>query len=104
MIDKRFIQPDVSNNTLLAREFQDPDALAYLVLGLAVYDWGGLLNVPPPVWTGAPILPGGVALMVLVRAGRSCSGIRHLCRVIVWITLPFVLYPVIPHVTPLVFR
>lgn len=79
-------------------------ALAYLVLGLAVYDWGGLLNVPPPIWTGAPLLPGGVALMVLVRAGRPCSGIRHLCRVIAWITLPFVLYPVIPHVTPLVFR
>jgi hypothetical protein len=78
-------------------------ALAYLVLGLAT-GWGGLPDVPPPVWAGTPVLPGGFALMVLVRAGSPCSGIRHLCRVIVWITLPFVLYPVIPHVTPLVFR
>jgi hypothetical protein len=29
--------------------------------------------------------------------------VQHVCTVFAWITLPFVLYPVMPHVTPLVF-
>ena len=79
-------------------------ALAYLVADLAVYVWAGLAGVPPPLWAGAPVLLGGVALMVLLRSGNPSSGIGHFCSVIAWTTLPFVLYPVIPHVTPLVFR
>jgi hypothetical protein len=60
--------------------------------------------VPPPVWAGAPLALGGVALLALVRSSIPSPGMRHFCIVIAWATIPLALYPVIPHVTPLVFH
>ena len=45
-----------------------------------------------------------IALMALFRSVSPSTGARHIRMVIAWTTLPFALYPVIPHVTPLVFH
>jgi hypothetical protein len=62
------------------------------------------IDAPPPALAGAPLVLGGIALMALFRSGSPSPGARHVCMVIAWITLPLALYPVIPHVTPLVFH
>ena len=79
-------------------------SLAFLVLSLMNYVWTGPAGQPPPALTGAPVAVTSLMLMALVRTGHLSPGTRHVCTVIAWIALPFVLYPVIPHVTPLVFH
>jgi hypothetical protein len=79
-------------------------ALAFLVLSLMTYVWTGPAGQPPPALTGAPVAVTSLMLMALVRTGHLSPGTRHVCTVIAWIALPFALYPVIPHVTPLVFH
>jgi hypothetical protein len=78
-------------------------SLAFLVMSLMTYVWSGL-EVPPPIWAGAPLAFASLVLMAVVRSECPAPCIRHVCMVIAWITLPFALYPVIPHVTPLVFH
>jgi hypothetical protein len=79
-------------------------SLAFLVLSLMTYVWTGPAGQPPPALTGMPAAVASLVLMALVRSGQLAPGTRHVCTVIAWITLPFALYPVIPHVTPLVFH
>jgi hypothetical protein len=79
-------------------------SLAFLVLSLMTYVWIGPAGQPPPALTGVPAAVASLVLMALVRSGHLAPGTRHVCTVIAWITLPFALYPVIPHVTPLVFH
>ena len=79
-------------------------SLAFLVLSLMTYVWTGPAGQPPPALTGVPAAVASLVLMALVRSGQLAPGTRHVCTVIAWITLPFALYPVIPHVTPLVFH
>jgi hypothetical protein len=79
-------------------------SLAFLVLSLMTYVWTGPPGQPPPALTGAPVAVTSLMLMALVRTGHPAPGTRHVCTVIAWIALPFALYPVIPHVTPLVFH
>ena len=79
-------------------------SLAFLVLSLMTYVWTSPAGQPPPALTGVPVAVTSLMLMALVRTGHLSPGTRHVCTVIAWITLPFALYPVIPHVTPLVFH
>jgi hypothetical protein len=67
-----------------------------------VFTMTNFVELPPPVWAGAPVAIGGIGLLASVRSGSPA--VRHVCAVFTWITLPFALYPVIPHVTPLVFH
>jgi hypothetical protein len=79
-------------------------SLAFLVMSLMTYVWTGPADQPPPELAGAPVAVASLVLMALGRSGHLSPGTRHICTVIAWITLPFTLYPVIPHVTPLVFH
>ena len=79
-------------------------SLAFLVLSLMTYVWTGPTGQPPPALAAAPAAVTSLVLMALVRSGRIAPGTRHICTVIAWITLPLAFYPVIPHVTPLVFH
>jgi len=79
-------------------------ALIFLVMTLMRYVAVVPVDAPPPVLAGAPLAVGGIVLMTLLGSGSPSPGVRHICMVIVWITLPLALYPVIPHVTPLVFH
>jgi hypothetical protein len=74
-------------------------ALIFLVFTLTHFT-----EVPPPAWTGAPLAVGGTGLLAWIRFGSPSPGVRHICTVFAWITLPFALYPVMPHVSPLVFH
>jgi hypothetical protein len=78
-------------------------ALIFLVFTLVDF-----VELPPPFWAGAPIAIGGIGLLAAIRSGSHSAipsaDVRHVCTVFAWITLPFVLYPVIPYVTPLVFH
>jgi hypothetical protein len=78
--------------------------LIFLVMTLMSYVGVNPIDAPPPALAGAPLVLGGIALMALFRSGSPSPGARHVCMVIAWITLPLALYPVIPHVTPLVFH
>jgi hypothetical protein len=79
-------------------------ALTFLVMTLMRYVGVNPVDAPPPAWAGAPLAIGGIALMALFRSGSPSPGARHIHLVISWTTLPLALYPVIPHVTPLVFH
>ena len=79
-------------------------ALIFLVMTLMRYVGVNPVDAPPPAWAGAPLAIGGIALMALFRSGSPSPGARHIRMVIAWTTLPLALYPVIPHVTPLVFH
>jgi hypothetical protein len=79
-------------------------ALTFLVMTLMRYVGENPVDAPPPVWAGAPLVIGGIALMAPFRSVSPSTGARHIRMVIAWTTLPVALYPVIPHVTPLVFH
>ena len=79
-------------------------ALTFLVITLMRYVGVSPVDAPPPALAGAPLAIGGIALIALFRSGSPSPGARHIRMVIAWITLPLALYPVIPHVTPLVFH
>ena len=79
-------------------------ALIFLVMTLMSYVGVNPVDAPPPALAGAPLAIGAIALMVLFRSGSPSPAARHIRMVIAWTTLPLALYPVIPHVTPLVFH
>jgi hypothetical protein len=79
-------------------------ALIFLVITLMRYVGVDPVDAPPPAWAGAPLAIGAIALMALFGSGSPSPGARHIRMVIAWTTLPLALYPVIPHVTPLVFH
>jgi len=79
-------------------------ALTFLVMTLMRYVGVNPVDAPPPAWAGAPLAIGGIALVALFGSGSPSPGARHIRMVIAWTTLPLALYPVIPHVTPLVFH
>lgn len=79
-------------------------ALTFLVMTLMRYVEVNPVDAPPPAWAGAPLAIGGITLMALFRSGSPSPGAHHIRMVIAWTTLSLVLYPVIPHVTPLVFH
>ena len=75
-------------------------AVAVLVVALTRH-----VDVPPPIWLGLPAAAGGLAVLAARRFDHSGSGAAaHIAGALAWVTLPFALYPVIPHVTPLVFH
>jgi hypothetical protein len=79
-------------------------ALIFLVMTLMSYVGVNPVDAPPPALAGAPLAIGAIALMVLFRSGSPSPAARHIRMVIAWTILPLALYPVIPHVTPLVFH
>ncbi len=60
------------------------------------------LAPPPHLWTVAPVLGGGIALLVVDWPERPW--LRHLLEMSVALALSMPLYLVMPHVTSLVFR
>ncbi|UEM21794.1 VanZ family protein [Skermanella mucosa] len=74
---------------------------AVLFLVLQLVDHRGM---PPPVWLGLPVLAAGLALLAAARATASGPAVGHAATALAWITLPLALYPVMPHVAPLVFN
>jgi hypothetical protein len=79
-------------------------ALIFLVVTLMRYVAVNPIDAPPTIWAGAPLTLGGLALMALSGSRSLSPDVRHICLVIASITLPLAIYPVIPHVTPLVFH
>ncbi|WP_192499236.1 hypothetical protein [Skermanella pratensis] len=64
----------------------------------------GHRGMPPPVWLGLPVLAAGLALLAAGRASAAGPAVRHAAAALAWISLPLSLYPVMPHVAPLVFN
>ena len=76
-------------------------ACAVLFLVLHLVDHRG---TSPPVWLGLPVVATGLALLAAGRAAAASPAVRHAATAFAWITLPLALYPVMPHVAPLVFN
>ncbi|EWY41513.1 hypothetical protein N825_27860 [Skermanella stibiiresistens SB22] len=75
-------------------------AVAFPMVTLVAYR-----NAMPPPWLGVPVLAVSVLLLIgwgIPRPADPAS--RRLAAVFAWTALPLALYPVIPHVTPLVFN